>query len=100
MYHLSGDMNLTYMYMYVKKKAYAGSAKGLRMATNFVNIDGHNFLIFIDGSEHWNEKYAQTSVLFKTIAIDLFCNSGCGMYYMALIQWTGTVLICGCVFSY
>jgi len=49
---LGGGMNLTYMYayMYVNKMP-CGSAKGLKMATNFVNIDGHNFLILIDGSE-------------------------------------------------
>jgi len=77
-------MNLTYMcvYMYVNKMVYSGSTK---MAANYVTIDGHHFLIFLDGSEDWNEKYAQTSVLCKTIAIDLFSNSGCGIYYMAFI---------------
>jgi len=50
MYHLRGDMNLTYMcvYMYVNKMVYSGSTK---MAANYVTIDGHHFLIFLDGSE-------------------------------------------------
>ena len=53
MYHLSCDMNLTYMYVYtyVNKMVYSGSAKGLKMDTNFVTIDEHHFLMFIDGSE-------------------------------------------------
>jgi hypothetical protein len=63
-----------------------GVQKWLKMATNCVTIDGHHFLIFIDGSEDQNEMYAQMSMLCKTIAIDPFCNSGCGIYYMALIQ--------------
>jgi hypothetical protein len=65
--------------------AYSGSAKGLKMATNFVNIDGHNFIIFIDGSEDRNEKYAQMPVLCKTIVIDLL---QCRMWYVLHYPYT------------